>query len=278
MKRLVMVLFMLLLTACDTTIDLLPCDGNEIAGICVDTVAPQIEGVGDIALYQHASFDPLDGVRAMDNSDGDLTNQMDVFQRVDTSELGTYVVTYSVMDSFSNETIVLRYITIIPDPSTMGGNMVRNSSFDDHMDGYAILNNPDGGHATFEVINGVLQINVQNTVSSIPWEPRLDYQQLIFERGVTYHVSFDIYAEHTRQFEVHIGELIPYDPWFINYSPTHQYRLLAEPTWTTFEFDFTMSAPTSYNGCILFHFGAMGTTEYMETTFYVDNVEIHPLN
>lgn len=277
MKRVLVVLFVLLLSACDTSIDLIDCDGNEVAGICVDVTPPMITGTDNITLYQYASFDPLEGVQAIDNIQGDLTSQLAVSSTVDTSELGLYIITYEVHDDFSNETIALRYVEVVPDPSRIGDNIILNGTFEDGFNGYTTYM-AENGSATFHVEDGVLEVQVTKIGGSIAWEPRLEYQQLNYQKDTHYRVSFDIKADHERQFEVLIGELIAYEPWFVSYSPSHQVRRLATTEWITHEFEFTMSSQTTTNGCILFHFGAMGTSENMLTTMYLDNLVIQPLN
>jgi hypothetical protein len=268
----------LLLSACETNIDLIDCQGNqEVLGICVDVTPPVIEGATDVTLFQNALFDPREGVTAIDDQSGDLTDNVQISGSVDTSEIGLYLLTYEVQDEFSNETIVLRYIDIIPDPANIGDNIVTNGDFNDGFNGYGTYM-AENGFGIFTVVDGVLEIDVTKVGNSIPWEPRLDYQQLVYEQHITYRVSFDIKADNERLFEVLIGELIPYEPWFISYSPSHQTRRLATTEWTTHEFEFTMSSSTTYNGCILFHFGAMGTSENLLTMFYLDNVVIQPLN
>ena len=44
-----------------------------------------------------------DGATAVDNIDGDITEQIITINPVNTSEFGTYIVTYNVMDSSGNE-------------------------------------------------------------------------------------------------------------------------------------------------------------------------------
>lgn len=50
-------------------------------------------------------FEPLEGVTATDEEDGDLTKEIEVVKdEVNEKEIGTYEVTYKVVDSFKNET------------------------------------------------------------------------------------------------------------------------------------------------------------------------------
>lgn len=52
-----------------------------------------------VYLPLNGTFDPMEGVLATDRSDGDITNQVEVFSQVDTSVPGVYYVDYSVTNS-----------------------------------------------------------------------------------------------------------------------------------------------------------------------------------
>ena len=69
-----------------------------------DTTRPVINLIGDSEidlLVDDIYVD--DGATAVDNIDGDITNQIITVNPVNTSEFGTYVVTYNVKDSSGNE-------------------------------------------------------------------------------------------------------------------------------------------------------------------------------
>ena len=59
----------------------------------------------DQVVFQNEDFNPLNNVTATDFEDGDLTNKIKVTENtVNTKELGTYKVTYEVIDSSSEKT------------------------------------------------------------------------------------------------------------------------------------------------------------------------------
>ena len=61
----------------------------------------------DIELKVGDNFEPLSGVTASDKEDGDLTSKINVVENtVNTSKAGVYKVTYKVIDSDNNETIL----------------------------------------------------------------------------------------------------------------------------------------------------------------------------
>ena len=61
---------------------------------------PPIINANDITLEKGRYFDPLDGVTALDDEDGNLTNKIIVKENeVNVSKKGVYKVTYEVTDS-----------------------------------------------------------------------------------------------------------------------------------------------------------------------------------
>ncbi|HFK1425143.1 MULTISPECIES: M4 family metallopeptidase [Bacillus cereus group] len=58
------------------------------------------------------SFDPMAKVKAIDKEDGDLTSKVKVEGEVDTSKVGTYIVTYTVTNSKGHEEIAKQTVTV----------------------------------------------------------------------------------------------------------------------------------------------------------------------
>lgn len=119
-----------------------------------------LTGSNEETMYQGQKY-VEDGYIAMDNCDGDITSKVEVEGTVDTSQLGTYLLKYRVMDSASNEAIVERKINVIrrPASSTNGnGNGVIYLTFDDGPSssitpGILDILKEEGVKATFFVIN-----------------------------------------------------------------------------------------------------------------------------
>ncbi|MGL4736769.1 MAG: glycosyl hydrolase family 18 protein [Cellulosilyticaceae bacterium] len=61
--------------------------------------APVINGVADQTIYLGDAFDPMAGVTASDEEDGDLTAAIVVEGAVDVNAVGSYTLTYTVTDS-----------------------------------------------------------------------------------------------------------------------------------------------------------------------------------
>lgn len=64
---------------------------------------PIIEA-SDKTINQNDNFNPLDGIKASDKEDGDLTSKIIYDSNVDTSKIGEYKIVYSVTDSY-NQTV-----------------------------------------------------------------------------------------------------------------------------------------------------------------------------
>lgn len=79
----------------------------------VDTVPPVISGADDVAVEFGASFDPMAGVKVVDDVDGDVTGAVKVSgDTVDTSKPGAYALAYTVSDAAGNEASVTRVATV----------------------------------------------------------------------------------------------------------------------------------------------------------------------
>ncbi|HGM3773507.1 TPA: immunoglobulin-like domain-containing protein [Clostridioides difficile] len=92
---------------------------NETSAIrkvtVVDTIKPVFSGIDNITLNLNENFDALEGVTAVDEVDGDLTDLITVEggDLVDTSVVKEYQVTYKVSDKSSNETVAVRLVSVI---------------------------------------------------------------------------------------------------------------------------------------------------------------------
>lgn len=77
-----------------------------------DTTAPVISGANDITIDFGSSFNPMAGVSAADNVDGDVTGRIVVTGTVNTNKSGTYTLTYKVKDNAGNEATKTRKVTV----------------------------------------------------------------------------------------------------------------------------------------------------------------------
>ncbi|MGX9755891.1 immunoglobulin-like domain-containing protein [Clostridioides difficile] len=81
----------------------------------VDTTKPVFSGVDNLTIDLNDTFNALEGVTAVDEVDGDLTDLIAVEggDLVDTSVVKEYQVTYKVSDKSSNEAVVVRLVSVI---------------------------------------------------------------------------------------------------------------------------------------------------------------------
>jgi hypothetical protein len=77
-----------------------------------DVVAPQLTVPADSSIEIDAAFDPLTGASATDAVDGDVTGAIEIDGTVDTGQLGTYPLTYSVSDAAGNTATATRVVTV----------------------------------------------------------------------------------------------------------------------------------------------------------------------
>lgn len=78
----------------------------------VDNVGPTLAGIGPKTIKVGDDFDPLAGVSAIDNADGDITAKITVEGKVNTNKVGQYRLIYSVLDACGNRTRESRLITV----------------------------------------------------------------------------------------------------------------------------------------------------------------------
>lgn len=92
-------------------------NGGHQAACTVTTLGgekPVISGAANKTITIGNSFDPLSGITAADNEDGNLTPKLVISGNVDTGKVGNYVLTYSVTDSSMNTTTRSITITVVP--------------------------------------------------------------------------------------------------------------------------------------------------------------------
>ncbi|MER5336624.1 LamG-like jellyroll fold domain-containing protein [Micromonospora sp. NPDC002717] len=79
-----------------------------------DVTAPVLTVAASTSVKQGQAFDPLAGVTAVDNTDGDVTDRIQVIGTVDTATPGSYPLTYLVSDTNGNQAVANRVVTVTP--------------------------------------------------------------------------------------------------------------------------------------------------------------------
>lgn len=77
-------------------------DGNSVS----------FSGVEDLTISSGESFNPKDGVRAIDVDGTDISNQLYISGEVDNETPGEYTIAYAVFDSFGDPVLAARTVTV----------------------------------------------------------------------------------------------------------------------------------------------------------------------
>lgn len=85
---------------------------EQVRSVEVYSMKPVFSGVTDTTLELGTPFDPMTGVSAHDEEDGDLTAQIKVSGSVDSNKVGRYALTYQVSDSAGQLVTQQRNVTV----------------------------------------------------------------------------------------------------------------------------------------------------------------------
>lgn len=223
-----------------------------------DTTAPVFSGLtASRSVMVGSTFDPMAGVMATDDRDGDVTADIEVVIKdgegnvvtaVDTAATGTYELTYTVADSAGNEATFVVTVEVVS-LLFSGTNLVANPLFEAaldaekpewaiwHQDGYWAQPAPVVVHG-IDTTEGVYNVDITGG-GDAKWAVQLFQEGYItLVEGKTYRLQFEVKAEAARQISVALGYG---DPW-VEYA-----RLNDQPITTDFEvyeFLFTVTKPT----------------------------------
>ncbi len=79
---------------------------------------PVIVGAENISIKKDSNFDPMKGVTADDDFDGDITDQIQVIGEVNTGVEATYELYYKITDSNQVETLIMRKVIVVSDQNS----------------------------------------------------------------------------------------------------------------------------------------------------------------
>jgi len=128
----------------------------------------------------------------------------------------------------------------------------------------------DGGNGSYEVIDGVMVVHVNNPTRS-SWGPRIYSSPIEFEQGKTYQISFDAKADMDRFIQVVIGQTDT-QPMIFNYFTPEQFIFNLSTDWQRYTFEFKMNNWTDW-GWLGFAHGSF-MEESISGNVYYDNVEV----
>ncbi|MET3319186.1 UNVERIFIED_ORG: hypothetical protein ABIC97_002281 [Peribacillus simplex] len=131
-----------------------------------DTVKPVISGATSKSIPFNSTFNAKSGVKAKDESDGDLTSAIRVEGTVNTKKKGTYTLKYTVTDQSKNVTTVTRKITIDSTKPVISGakskTVVYNSAFNSKS-GVTAKDNLDGSLTRKIKVTGTVNTKKKGT-------------------------------------------------------------------------------------------------------------------
>jgi hypothetical protein len=148
-------------------------------------------------------------------------------------------------------------------------NMVQNPNFASGMDNWATFTGAGAANYTPDGENG-LKVEVITVGAS--YEPRLSQMGIAFEKGKSYRISFDAKALAEKTINLQVGQLIDFDPYFINFINGWIVHREVGLEWNTLTFEFTMNHENP-NGGIVLEFGTVGASA-VTTTLWIRNVEV----
>jgi hypothetical protein len=239
-----------------------------------------INGATDITLDFEVPFNVYTGVTAIGNDLVDYTDDITIVSTatisatgdLDTSKTGTVLVRYEVRvgDLLAQRN---RYITVNP-PEAVEGEMLINPDFasgtagwDDSANGFY---NADGSSLVLSTEDGALKAEVVSGANV--YTPRFGQQNVPFEQGKTYKVSFDAKSSVVKTINLQVGELLSSSPWFTDFKPGITVHQEIGTVWANYSYKFTMALDNQRGG-ILFELGTIGGAD-IDATMWFDNMKI----
>lgn len=118
-------------TPLDVTVEAVDASGNKAEAAMkvnvLDTEAPVITAE-DVTINVGDEFDPMAGVTAVDDVDGDVSERIVITGEADTEKEGTYTLTYTVKDAAGNEASLERTVAVTKKSTTKKGGNSGNGS------------------------------------------------------------------------------------------------------------------------------------------------------
>ncbi|MEP3383426.1 MAG: immunoglobulin-like domain-containing protein [Flavobacteriaceae bacterium] len=134
-----------------------------------DTTAPEITIVGDnpLTIVQPNGYTEL-GATALDDTDGDITDNIEITGEVNVNVPETYEVTYTVLDAAGNATSAIREVIIQPEPDTtapeitiVGDNPLTIKQYSEYTElGATALDDTDGDISNGIVITSTVNVDI----------------------------------------------------------------------------------------------------------------------
>ncbi len=238
-----------------------------------DTLAPDLTGVPAVlTVPATVQFNPLQGVFAVDNVDGDITADIEVEIRnasnqvvgsVDTSVAGTYTVKYTVADAANN--VTTKSTTVTVEAMNFGANLLGAQAdfsssplgVDTNWDLYLAdwQGYPGQGALAYDAAAQALKVTVSQ-VGETGYAVKFMHKNTELEQGATYLLEFTWRGSVARNGTLAIGFNDPTDPGiYYSYAPLKTFQIGTTSTYTFYL--FTVEAGTDNRVEIGFELGQM---------------------
>ncbi|NLN51038.1 MAG: DUF5011 domain-containing protein, partial [Acholeplasmataceae bacterium] len=191
-KRIPLLLLMLLglvLTACGTK----------------TVKPPELSGIEPVEIMVGDDFDPLDGVAATDEKDGNITSKIVVEGTVDVNKAGVYELVYKVKNAGGKEAKKTRFVTV----KALGG--LVNGDFSEGLEGWDYwVNDTQDVDAEVTVVNKEAVVNIiaqaagEGGLDNNWWDVQLKQTKISFEKFESLKLVFTARAENPRKMMVNL--------------------------------------------------------------------------
>ncbi|MBO4668037.1 MAG: InlB B-repeat-containing protein [Bacilli bacterium] len=162
----------------------------------------------DMTISYNKSFDPLAGIKAIDDHDGDITDKIEVQGELDNRKLGTYKFKYVVKDNSKNRKAMERYITVVWDYAV---------TFIGHAGCYSgLMNSAEAFRNAYKIHHyQAIECDVKQTkdgvfvtshddtfngraINQYTWEEMKNYEYTATRGGISYTTTLCTFEEYLR--------------------------------------------------------------------------------
>ncbi|PKK96453.1 MAG: hypothetical protein CVV58_06280, partial [Tenericutes bacterium HGW-Tenericutes-3] len=231
----------------------------------LDTTPPLFFGIADQVIDVGTAFNPLTGVTAIDDVDGNITDDIVVTGTYDVNTAGIYTINYAVEDAAGNDASgSMQLIVRIPPESEL---YITNGDFSEPLEGTWTHWAGEGGASSATIVDGVLEYDI--TAAGSQWYSNQFAQpNLTIPQGLGFTLEFKAKADAARPLRVKLE-----NAQYVGYLD-ESVALTTE--WQTFQIEFFVTAPTITNGKLIFGAGTMMALDSVVgalTTIYLDDVK-----
>lgn len=139
------------------------------------------EGIDDVVIPLGEPFDLLEGVKAIDSVDGNLTVVVADDDYFDFNYVSQYTIKYEAVNSVGTKSTKFRMVQVNKGPNVLNGSFSFGTA-------YWRFDRP-GGVGTFNVVNEEAVVSITDTGAEA-WSIQLYQTGIQFARGKTYEMTF----------------------------------------------------------------------------------------